>query len=217
MTNIRTFACNPLQENCFVVSDETKEAVIIDCGALFNAEHKAILGYLKDNGLQLSHVLCTHAHFDHIFGLSALYEEFGLKPRLHPADRSIYESMDQQVRDFMGTSAHFNMPPLGEDLKDGELIQFGNHQITVLHTPGHSPGSVLFYIKEEKVVFAGDTLFRMSVGRTDLAGGSWHQLMESLHHVVNQLPDDVDVYTGHGPKTVMGDEKRYNPYLTNAI
>lgn len=217
MIDIRTFTCNPLQENCFVVSDTTKEAIIIDCGALFNAERKAIVDYMKDNNLKLRHVLCTHAHFDHIFGLSTLYEEFGLKPRLHSADKVIYDSMDQQVRDFMGTSVHFNMPPLGEDLKDGELITFGSHQVTVLHTPGHSPGSVLLYIKDEKAVFAGDTLFRMSVGRTDLAGGSWPQLMESLHHVVSKLPDDVDVYTGHGPKTVIGDEKQYNPYLKNQL
>ena len=213
MIDIRTFTCNPLQENCFVVNDESKEAVVIDCGAFFDAERKAVVNYLKDNHLQLLHVLCTHAHFDHIFGLDTLYEEFGIKPRLHHADQSIYDRTNQQVMAFMGMSLHLDMPPLDKDLQDGENISFGHHQLKVLHTPGHSPGSVLFYIKEEKVLFAGDTLFRMSVGRTDLEGGSWQQLMESLSTVVSQLPDDVKVYTGHGPSTIIGDEKRMNPYF----
>ena len=173
MIDVKTFQCNPVQENCFIVSDETKEAVVIDCGAFFDAERKGVVNYLKENGLALRHVLCTHAHFDHIFGLDTLYATFNVKPRLHAADRFLYEDMDRQTAMFFGSGYGRPMPPLGEDLVNGEHISFGNQDIEVLHTPGHSPGSVLFYIEKEKMLFAGDTLFRMSVGRTDLEGGSW--------------------------------------------
>lgn len=213
MIEVKTFTCNPIEENCYVVSDPTGEAVVIDCGAFYDAERKAVVSYIKERGLQLRHVLCTHAHFDHIFGLDTLYEEFGLKPRLHPADQPIYEKMNEQVSSMMGVSMHLRMPPLGDDLSDGEQIGFGGSTIEVLHTPGHSPGSVLFHIKDATVLFSGDTLFRMSVGRTDLEGGSWEQLMDSLQRVVSVLPDNVKVYTGHGPSTYIGNERMVNPYL----
>lgn len=213
MIDIRTIQCNPLQENCFVVTDETHEAVVIDCGAFYDGERKALVNYLRQNSLTLRHVLCTHAHFDHVFGVDTLYAEFGVMPRLHPADNDLYNHMGQQMAEVMGMSYDKAMPPLGKALNDGDVVTFGNHRLKVLHTPGHSPGSVLFYMEEEKTLFAGDTLFRMGVGRTDLAGGSWQQLMDSLHGVVATLPADVTVYPGHGPMTTIGDEMRMNPYL----
>ena len=211
--DIKKYVCNPVQENCFVVSDETKEAVVIDCGAFFDAERKAVTEYIKGNGLTLKAVLCTHAHFDHVFGLDTLYAEFSVKPRLHSADHFLYDGMNEQVSSFLGVGFERQMPPLGDALADGDEVAFGNHRLKVLHTPGHSPGSVLFYLEAAKMLFAGDTLFRMSVGRTDLEGGSWQQLIESLHNVVAKLPADVTVYTGHGPSTTIGEELRLNPYL----
>ena len=211
--DIKRFEVNPVQENCYVVSDETKEAAVIDCGALFEEERKALVDYIDKHGLTLRHVLCTHGHFDHIFGVDTLFEEYGVKPRLHAADRPLYDGMRLQVQAFFGTSYDKTMPPLGDDLSDGELITLGNTQLKVLHTPGHSPGSVVFYCEKEKLLFAGDTLFRMSVGRTDLEGGSWQQLLHSLHHVLAPLPADVKVFTGHGPATTIGDEVRMNPYF----
>jgi len=211
---IKKFVLNPIQENCYVVSDETtKEAAVIDCGAFYDQERQAVVSYLKDNGLTLQHVLCTHAHFDHIFGLDTLYETFGVKPRLHAADNDIYAHMGRQVASMLGTSYDHVMPPLGVALHDGDRIAMGSLELRVLHTPGHSPGSVVFYIEDEKVLFAGDTLFRMSVGRTDLEGGSWQQLMSSLQQVLKPLPADVTVFTGHGPATKIGDEVMMNPYL----
>ena len=121
--------------------------------------------------------------------------------------------MNRQVMAFLGTSFHHLMPPPGDDLGDGELIPLGHSQLKVLHTPGHSPGSVVFYCEKEKMLFAGDTLFRMSVGRTDLEGGSWQQLMQSLHRVLAPLPADVKVLTGHGPATTIGEEVAMNPYF----
>ena len=158
-------------------------------------------------------MLCTHGHFDHIFGVDTLFEEFGIRPRLHAADHRLYDGMKQQVQAFFGASYDRNMPSLDDDLSDGELITLGNTQLKVLHTPGHSPGCVVFYCESEKILFAGDTLFRMSVGRTDLEGGSWQQLLHSLHHVLAPLPADVKVFTGHGPATTIGDEVRMNPYF----
>lgn len=211
---VRTFQCNPVQENCFVVSDNvTHQCAVIDCGAFYDTERRAVVQYIRNNGFMLSHVLCTHAHFDHIFGLDTLYAEFGVSPRLHPADKFIYDNMPLQVTSFLGIGYDAAMPPLGEPLADGQLIALGSHQLRVLHTPGHSPGSVLFYMEDEQLLFAGDTLFRMSVGRTDLEGGSWTQLMDSLHRVVAQLPPAVTVYTGHGPATTIGQELRMNPYF----
>ena len=211
--DIKKFEVNPVQENCYVVSDETKEAAVIDCGALFEEERKAVVNYIEENGLTLRHVLCTHGHFDHIFGVDTLFEEFGIRPRLHAADHRLYDGMKQQVQAFFGANYDRNMPPLDDDLSDGELITLGNTQLKVLHTPGHSPGSVVFYCESEKILFAGDTLFRMSVGRTDLEGGSWQQLMLSLHNVLALLPADVKVFTGHGPATTIGDEVCMNPYF----
>lgn len=214
MMNVKTFQCNPLQENCYVASDdESKEAVVIDCGAFYDAERRALAAYINDNGLLLRHVLCTHAHFDHVFGLDTLCAEFGIAPRLHAADVAIYDAFSQQMHMFMGSDYGLQLPPLGELLVDGEQICFGQHHLRVMHTPGHSPGSVVFYDEAEKVLFSGDTLFRMGVGRTDLQGGSWQQLMKSLHHVIATLPPDVKVYPGHGPATTIGEEVRMNPYL----
>ena len=218
MIDVRTLQCNPLQENCYVVTDkDSGETAIIDCGAYYDAERQAIINLISDNGLLLRHVLCTHAHFDHVFGVDTLYETYGVKPRLHPADNFLYEDMDGQLNGMMGMSYPRTMPPTGESLREGEQIPLGRHRLTVLHTPGHSPGSVVFYSSDEKMLFAGDTLFRMSVGRTDLPGGSWQQLMQSISHVLAKLPDDVVVYCGHGPYTRIGDEKRMNPYFRGTM
>ena len=211
--NIKTFVVNPLQENCYVVSDETKEAVIIDCGAFFEEERHAIVNYIRGNELKPVHLLCTHAHFDHVFGVDTIYQAFGLKPEMHSEDKFLYDAASEQAAQMMGIENSIQMPPTNSFLNDGDIIRFGNHQLQVLHAPGHSPGGVLFYCKEEKTLFSGDTLFRMSVGRTDLPGGSWEQLINSMANVVAKLPADTIVYTGHGPKTCIGDEMRMNPYL----
>jgi len=209
---IKTFEVNPLQENCYVVSDETNECVIIDCGALYDAEQKAIQTYISDNHLKPVHHLCTHGHFDHVFGAAFILSAFSLKPEAHAADQSMIEDLDQQCRMMgFGVGANLSGAPVGTILSHGDIISFGNHQLKVLHTPGHSPGSVIFYCEEEHVAFSGDTLFRMSVGRSDLPGGSWQQLLSSLSSVVSKLPSETIVYPGHGPQTLISEEVRMNP------
>ena len=202
-----------LQENCYVVSDESREAVIIDCGAFFDEEKQAIASYIDSKQLTPVHLLCTHGHFDHNFGAAFVNERYGLKPELHADDEFLYNASCQQACEMLGANISFDMPPVGHYLTDGEIISFGSHNLKVLHTPGHSPGGIIFYCEEEKVVFTGDTLFRMSVGRTDLHRGSWGDLMNSLETVVAQLPADTKVYCGHGPQTTIGDELRWNPFL----
>ena len=213
MIDVRTFQCNMLQENCYVVSDESREAVIIDCGAFFDEEKQAIASYIDSKQLTPVHLLCTHGHFDHNFGAAFVNERYGLKPELHADDEFLYNASCQQACEMLGANISFDMPPVGHHLTDGEIISFGSHSLKVLHTPGHSPGGIIFYCEEEKVVFTGDTLFRMSVGRTDLHRGSWGDLMNSLETVVALLPADTKVYCGHGPQTTIGDELRWNPFL----
>ena len=214
MLNIKTFAVNPLEENCYVVSDETHECVIIDCGAFYDSEFRAIEAYIRDNQLKPVRQLCTHGHFDHVFGAGFIFSAYGLRPEAHAADVPWIEDVDAQCR-MMGFDLGSVPPsaPVGTLLSHGDAVSFGSHTFRVLHTPGHSPGSITFYCAEEHVAFSGDTLFRMSVGRTDLPGGSWNQLLDSLATHISTLPSDTTVYPGHGPRTVIADEVRMNPYM----
>lgn len=214
MLNIKTFAVNPLQENCYVVSDETRECAIIDCGAFYDSELRSIETYIRDNVLKPVSQLCTHGHFDHVFGAGFIFSSYSLKPRVHEADASWVEDVETQCQ-MMGFDLGIIPPsaPVGTPLNHNDIVSFGSHSFQVLHTPGHSPGSITFYCKDEHIAFTGDTLFRMSVGRTDLPGGSWNQLLDSLSNHIATLPSDTIVYPGHGPRTVVADEVRMNPYF----
>ena len=213
MITVKRFTCNMLAENCYVVSDESHEAVIIDCGVMYQEEGIAITQYIRDNGLQPVHLLCTHGHFDHCMGNGLIYREFGLKPETHIGDQFLMETMQQQTTDILGVALPMEVPPVGRYLTDKDAITFGSHTLRILHTPGHTPGGVTYYCKEEGTAFSGDTLFRMSIGRTDFDGGSYEQIVHSLREVLAVLPPDTKVYPGHGPETTIADEIRYNPYM----
>lgn len=213
MITVKRFTCNVLAENCYVVSDESHEAVIIDCGVMYQEEGIAITQYIRDNGLHPLHLLCTHGHFDHCMGNGLIYREFGLKPEAHTGDQFLMETMQQQTTDILGVALPMEVPPVGRYLTDKDAITFGSHTLRILHTPGHTPGGVTYYCKEEGIAFSGDTLFRMSIGRTDFDGGSYEQIVHSLREVLAVLPPDTKVYPGHGPETTIADEIRYNPYM----
>ena len=213
MFNVKRFMCNPLQENCYVVSDESHECVIIDCGAFYQDEKDAITGYIRDNQLKPVHLLATHGHLDHNFGNADMLSAFGLKVEICAEDQSLVESLVEQASNLFGIHLDMEQPETGRLLKDGDTVTFGSHTLLVLHTPGHSHGSCLFYCEAEHMVFTGDTLFRMSIGRTDFAEGSWQEMEHSLHHVVARLPKETTVLTGHGPQSTIADELQYNPYL----
>lgn len=211
MLTIKTFECNMLSENCYIVNDETKECMIVDCGAHGPFEKSAIEQYIKQNELKpVLHVL-THGHFDHVMGSKFIHSTYGLKPVICERDADMYKDAKKLAGDF-GIETEGAMPAIGRCVNDGDEVSFGTHTFKVIHTPGHSKGCVVYYCAEESLAFTGDTLFRNSIGRTDLPGGSMFQIIQSLRSLM-QLPDNTRVLTGHGPETTIGYELASNPYL----
>lgn len=213
MMKIERFEVNPFQENCYIVSDETGEGVIIDCGAFYSEERKAVVEYVKDNRIELKHLLSTHAHIDHNFGNNTIYEHFGLKPEVHGADEILMGKLAEQAQLFCNYRLDYAMPPVGKFLTETDTIEFGTHTLSIINTPGHTPGSSFFYCKEEGVAFSGDTLFKMSIGRTDFELGSYKDIMKSLAKVAELLPDNTTILPGHGPRTTIKAEKEGNMYF----
>ena len=213
MLNIKTFSFNLLQENTYVVSDDSLECVIIDCGAYYPEERLALTTYISEKQLKPVHLLCTHGHFDHNFGINTVYDTWGLKPEIAAEDEWLITDLSGQFEAMAGVKLDWTFPKPGHYFTKGEIIHFGTHELEVLPTPGHTPGGVTFYCAEENVAFTGDTLFRMSIGRTDFERGSHYQMLNSLKTVIAQLPADTVIYSGHGPKTTIGEELSYNPYL----
>ena len=214
MLKIEKWVFNPNQECTHVVSDETGEAVIIDCGAFYANERRRLLNYIEEEGLRPVRLLLTHAHHDHLYGNDLIHEHFGLLPEVHEDDKHIMLHMlPLRIKELFGEKYPYQIPLPEYYLHSGEIIRFGNHQLRVISTPGHTPGSVVFYCWEEKVAFTGDTLMSMSVGRTDFPGGDREQMEESLYYLTHRFADDVVIYPGHGGKSTIGHEKACNPYL----
>lgn len=196
-----------------MVSDESRECVIIDCGAMYEEELAALDHNIADNQLKPLHLLATHGHLDHNFGNAHMFRKYGLKVEICVEDQELVERLPEQARDIFGIEIPADQPSAGRLLGNGDVITFGSHQLQVLQTPGHTHGSCLFYCAEEHTAFTGDTLFRMSIGRTDFAEGSWAEMEKSLRDVVAKLPKETIVLSGHGPQSTIADELRYNPYL----
>lgn len=213
MLTIKTFPFNLLQENTYVVSDETRDCVIIDCGAYYDDERKAITDYISSQGLKPCRLLATHGHWDHNLGIDTIYQTYGLQVEAAKEDEFIITDIPRNFQSIIGAPLRREYPPVGRFFAPNEVIRFGNHSLQVLKTPGHSPGSVVFYCAEEHTAFTGDTLFRMSVGRTDFEGGSYEDLMNSLANVLAKLPDETTILPGHGQQSTIGYEKKYNPYM----
>ena len=201
-----------LDENCYVVSDETLEAVIIDCGAQLYEEQQALANYIALQKLKPVRLLCTHGHFDHNFGNAFIWKTYGLKPEVAAEDEGLMD-IRRQMKTMLGTDLPVEQAPTGRLLSADDVIEFGSHRLDILPTPGHSRGSVTYYCEAENVAFTGDTLFRLSIGRTDFEGGSWTEISHSLTQVLAKLPADTKVYPGHGEPTTIGEEVQYNPYM----
>lgn len=203
------------QENCYIVSDETRECVIIDCGALYGEEKRAIAAYIDREGLSPRCLIATHGHIDHNYGNGFIYRTYGLKPLVHSADVPLIERLQEQAVAFTGEPLADEMPPVGGYFTDEIVFSFGSHELTVMSTPGHSPGSVVLRCDDDMaaVAFTGDTLFRMSIGRTDLMLGDYDAIQRSLHTILSALPGDMVVLPGHGPQTTIDEERRMNPFV----
>jgi len=210
---IRTFEFNPLGVNTYVLYDRTGECIVVDASCFFPDENRLLLNFILDNNLVVKHLVNTHLHFDHIFGVNFLASQFGLKLLVHRDDIVLLENLSQQLQLFgFNTNVDYR-PEIGGFLAENDVVSFGEQQLKVLHVPGHSPGSIVFYNEKEKLALVGDVLFNGSIGRTDLLEGSFEQLTEGIRTKLFTFPDDTEVYPGHGPKTTIGQERRYNPFV----
>ncbi len=204
----KVFPVGPLQCNCSVVGDEqTREAMVIDPGD----QIEDILKILKAENLTLKQIVVTHAHIDHVGGAMKLKAATAAPILMNQNDQALLKMLDVQA-------AWVGMKPPGpvqvdEAVSEGRVLKIGNIASNVIHTPGHTEGSICLYFPEQKTLVAGDTLFAGSIGRTDLPGGSYDKIMRSLHNQVLALPDDTQVVPGHGPLTTIGEERETNPFL----
>ncbi|CAL1521432.1 MBL fold metallo-hydrolase [Chitinophaga sp. MM2321] len=211
MIEIQQFTFGPLQENTYLLINGKRECIIIDPGCYFQDERKELLQYIQTAGLNVIRLLNTHCHFDHIFGNKLVSETYKVLPEIHEAEQGILDRSQQAAATY---NIPFDPSPMpGRYLVAGEKIPFGEHELEVLLTPGHSPGSVSFYCADQLFVIGGDVLFYQSIGRTDLPGGNHATLLRSIRDQLFVLPDDVRVFPGHGPATSIGFEKKTNPFL----
>lgn len=211
MLNIQRFVVNLIEENCYVLWDESREAAIVDCGVFSPQEQEALLGHVRAHRLTVRRLLDTHGHFDHVFGNDFAFRAFGVRPEMHREEAATYESADRQMQAFLHRDLPLRLPPAGRYFETGDTLRVGRHELRVIHTPGHTPGGTCFYCEEEKVLFSGDSLFRGSIGRCDLPGGDEASLVRTLRERVLVLPDEVRVLPGHGPETTIGAERARNP------
>lgn len=199
--------------NTYVVYDpETRCCAVIDPGMINQEEENAMTGFIEKNNLKVTHVINTHLHLDHAVGDNFLKEKYQVPVLGAEADLPLGERMQQQAYMF-GINKDFKGVEITEYLNDGDVIKIGNGSLKVIATPGHSQGSVSLYDEKDGFLISGDALFQGSIGRTDLPGGDYSQLIESIKSKLLSLPDNTVVYPGHGPATTIGDEKRHNPFL----
>ena len=213
MLKLEQFVFNPFAENTYVVYDDnTKECVIIDPGCSNVGEENELFGFIDSHNLKPLMAINTHGHIDHIVGNIAVKKRYGIKVAAHPNVKNDFLRSRQQ-------SAMFGMPLLGDsdlpdiDLEDGEIIKVGESTLEVISTPGHAMGSISLYAEIEGWVFTGDALFCRSIGRTDFPGGNYEQLRTNIIERLFHLPDDTEVYSGHGELTTIFDERKYNMFL----
>lgn len=212
MISIKKFTFNPIQENTFVVYDETGECVIVDAGCYDGNERQELDNFIAANHLKPVRLINTHCHFDHIMGVTHCREKYHLRFEIHPAELPLVEQAEEHGDLFGVPMQPVDAPEIF--FNEGDQLTFGNSFLQVIAAPGHSPGGVVFYNPEQKILIAGDVLFYGSIGRTDLPGGSFKQLVGNIKTKLLTLPEETVVYCGHGPETTIGFEKNNNPFLT---
>lgn len=211
MLTIKQFTFNPVQENTYVIYTEKGECCIIDPGCYFTNERNELKNFIRQHQLLPKYLLNTHCHLDHVFGNKFVHDEFGLSLHLHKMEKPVFDNAP-------AAGLMFGLPfdPYTGELiyiDEGNTLTLGDDVFEILFTPGHSPGSISFYCKAQQFVIAGDVLFRMGIGRTDLPGGSFDTLINSIQTKLFVLSGEVTVYSGHGPQTTIDFEKLNNPFM----
>lgn len=215
MLQVKQFTFSPVQENTYVIYDTLGWCAIIDPGTYFPAEKEELLAFITSEQLTPKYLLNTHCHLDHVFGNKFIAETFSLPLHLHPLEEQVLAWAPESGKRWGLPFENYAGPFLF--LEEGHQVLLGTHRFDILHTPGHSPGSICYYCAEQGFIISGDVLFRQSVGRTDLPGGDTATLYKSIREKLMTLPDEVIVYSGHGPATTIGAERAQNPYVAEAL
>lgn len=212
MIQIHAFTFNALEENTYVLYDETGACVIIDPGCYDKNEKQELTSFIEANKLQVKYLLNTHCHIDHVLGNAFVKRTYEVDLYIHKADEPVLRA----VQTYATSYGFVQYEPTEADhfLNEGDTVTFGNSSLEILFVPGHAPGHVAFYNKEQQFCISGDVLFHRSIGRTDLPGGNFNTLIRSIQTKLFPLGDQVMVYPGHGESTTIGEEKKYNPFLT---
>lgn len=211
MIRIKSFVCNPYQENTYVLYDDTGAAAIVDPGMYGPHEEKQVSDFIRAEGLKPELLLNTHCHIDHVLGNRNVYETYGLLPQFHEGELPLLVEV-QNYAPQMGI--RYDISPIAETfLPATGFVSFGQQELALIFAPGHSPAHLCFYSAAEGFLIGGDVLFRNSIGRTDLPGGNYQQLLDSIARALYVLPDETVVYPGHGPETTIGHEKKFNPFI----
>ena len=209
---LKSFTFNQFYENTFIVSDSTNDCIIVDPGCYSNDEKNIFKKYIEDNNLNPVKLINTHCHIDHILGNKFVAKTWDLNLETHQNDIELLENSSEIARVY-GFIDYEKSPSTTQFLNEGDIVEFGNSKLKILYTPGHAPGHISLYSKEEKFIISGDVLFKSSIGRTDLPGGDFNVLIESIKTKILCLDDDTVVYCGHGPATTVGYERVNNPFL----
>ena len=211
MLKIQSFTFNPYQENTYLIFDDSKEAVVIDPGNYEAYENELISKFIDENKLQLKKIILTHCHIDHCLGNKYLNEKYGAELLIPFDERDLYKNVEN-IATLFGFANYSHLDE-NEYLKEKDKIEFGDIKLDVLFLPGHSPGHLAFYFKNDNVCFSGDVLFYNSIGRTDLPGGDHDTLINSIKNKLFLLNPNTIIYPGHGQKTTLKNEMKDNPFL----
>lgn len=210
---VKVFEFNPIAVNTYVLYDKTGECVIIDAACFYPDEQRELFNFINNKNLVIKHVLNTHLHFDHLFGVNFIEKQFEVQMKAHKADEFLLDSINDQLAAFGFSPNGDYTPTIGKYIDEDDIIEFGNQKLSIMHVPGHSPGSIVFYSQENGIVVSGDVLFNGSIGRTDLFQGNHNQLINEIKTKLLTLPGDTIVYPGHGPATTIKREIKSNPFL----
>lgn len=212
MYNVKVFIFSPIQENTYVLSNNKREAIIIDPGCYGRAEEEQLERYIVEQQLEPKLLLNTHCHLDHVFGNKFVAGRWGLRPAIHRLEKPVLDYAP--VAGLMWNLPFTNYDGDVDHLEEGDITGLSGDPLEVLFTPGHSPGSICFFARNDGFLIGGDVLFQGSIGRTDLPGGDFPTLERSIREKVYTLPPATVVYSGHGPATTVGKEMRSNPFVS---